>query len=130
MPLFEFGWFCTHSKLQLPWKLDCDALTNEDIAAIAKIITGKFAFSRVYGVPRGGTRLAAALAPFCEAGYPPLIVDDVLTTGRSMEAAWKQFCPKTVPLGVVIVARGELPPWVWAVLSVNEWAQSRATGLG
>lgn len=124
--LVEFGWFRSHSGLQLPWKLNADALSDEAIDGIAKIIRWKFAFSAVIGIPRGGLRLAAALNPYTEDGYPTLIVDDVLTTGKSMEAARES--PKDI--GVVIFARGQVPDWVWPIFSVNEWAQSRATGLG
>ena len=105
--LFHFGWFPSHSGVQLPWKFDCDALSDGSIEAIARLIAGKVVFSAVYGIPRGGLRLARALEPHCTPKYPLLIVD-----------------------GVVILARGECPDWVWPILSVNEWAQSRGTGLG
>ena len=111
--LVEFGWFRSHSGLQLPWKLNADALSDEAIDGIAKIIRWKFAFSAVIGIPRGGLRLAAALKPHIEIedGYPTLIVDDVLTTGKSMEAARES--PKDI--GVVIFARGQVPNWVWPI---------------
>ncbi len=132
MSLVEFGWFSTHSRFQLPWKVDCDALSDDDIAAIAQLIRWKFAFGEVYGVPRGGLRLAAALAPYVDEGYPTLIVDDVLTTGKSMLRASEEHGDKhgRRTIGVVIFARGKCPDWVWPIFSVNEWAQSRATGLG
>lgn len=127
--LIQFGWFSTHSKFQLPWKIDCDAMADSDIDAIAQLIRWKFAFGAVYGVPRGGIRLAEALEPHCEKHYPLLIVDDVLTTGRSMIEAREKL--KILPvIGIVIVARGKCPDWVWPIFTVNEWAQSRATGLG
>lgn len=128
--LIQFGWFTSHSHFQLPWKFDCDALSDGTIDALAKLICWKFAFSNVHGVPRGGLRLAAALEPHCEPGYPLLIVDDVLTTGRSMIEARKMLASDKRPIGVVIAARGKCPDWVWPILTVNEWAQSRATGLG
>lgn len=130
--MVEFGWFRSHSGLQLPWKLDADALSDATIDGIAKIVRGKFAFSHVEGIPRGGLRLAEALLPFAEPGYPLLIVDDVLTTGASMEKAFERARERSVAvtIGVVIFARGQCPSWVWPVFSVNEWAQSSATGLG
>ncbi len=27
--LFQFGWFAGHAGFQLPWKMDCDAWTDE-----------------------------------------------------------------------------------------------------
>lgn len=131
LSLIEFGWFSTHAKFQLPWKIDCDALSDDDIDAIVKIIRWKFSFGDVYGVPRGGLRLAAALRPFCLEGYPLLIVDDVLTTGNSMKQARRdQNLAGENAIGIVIFARGQCPSWVWSIFAVNEWAQSRATGLG
>lgn len=127
--LIQFGWFSSHSKFQLPWKLDVDALEDHDISSLAKIIAWKFAFSHVIGIPRGGVRLAEACAKYVESGFPTLIVDDVLTTGRSMIKVHDEVGENTT-IGVVIFARGPCPNWVWPIFSVNEWAQSRATGLG
>lgn len=130
--LFKFGWFASHSGFQLPWKLDLESgFDPGDWTAIASIVTWKFAFRSVYGIPKGGQRLADALHPYCEPDYPVLIVDDVLTTGRSMEDARARLGLVDEPvIGVVVVARGPCPSWVWPILTVNEWAQSRATGLG
>jgi hypothetical protein len=127
MDLFNFGWFRSHSGIILPWKFDADALSDGSIEAISKIICRKFAFSEVIGVPRGGLRLADALRPHAEPGYPLMIVDDVLTTGRSMEEYRRD---SEIAIGVVILARGECPSWIWPIMRVSEWAQSRGTGLG
>lgn len=126
--MIEFGWFKSHSGLQLPWKVDCDSFNNSDWENIGKIIRWKFAFSEVIGIPTGGTKLAAVLASYCEPNYPTLLVDDVLTTGKSMESFRKTSPNPTI--GVVIFARGICPNWIWPVFTVNEWSQSRATGLG
>jgi hypoxanthine phosphoribosyltransferase len=141
--LFQFGWFNAHSGMQLPWKLDADALSDGSIEALAKIIAGKFSFGKVYGVPRGGVRLARALEAYCETEafrqYPVLVVDDVLTTGRSMEEAKKivQDGFGRPAIGVVIFARCQkddanvaVPNWVFPICTVSDWAQARGTGLG
>jgi hypothetical protein len=132
--LIKFGWFRSHNGLQLPWKLDADALSDDTISELAKIIAGKFSFGHVEGVPRGGLRLAAALLPNASTGYPLLIVDDVLTTGASMELALERAREQTQgvgrAIGVVIFARGPCPSWVWPIFQVSEWTQSRGTGLG
>jgi len=121
--LINFGWFASHSNRRLPWKIDCDALTDHAITAIAQIIRGRFAFGGVYGVPSGGTRLANALESRLTPEYPLLIVDDVLTTGKSMNDARQRVgMPNTI--GVVIFARGLCPNWVWPIFSVNDWSQA------
>ena len=69
------------------------------------------------------------LEQYIKPEYLSLIADDVLTTGKSMIKAREDLGdPRAI--GVVVVARGECPNWVWPILTVNEWAQSRATGLG
>jgi hypothetical protein len=128
--LFKFGWFASHSGFQLPWKLDLDGLDDSDWKAIAQMIAWKFAFRSVYGVPKGGVELAKACDPFVSAGYPILIVDDVLTTGRSMIEARAKLGDPPGCIGVVVAARGRCPNWVFPILTVNEFWQSRATGLG
>lgn len=133
MSLFQFGWFSSHSGFQLPWKFDADALSDNDLEAIARILQWKFSFGNVLGVPRGGCRLAVACQKYTTPGYPILIVDDVLTTGNSMRkfrGEVEQDHPGRPVLGAVILTRGLCPDWVWPILTVNEWAQSRATGLG
>lgn len=128
--LFQFGWFASHSQFQLPWKLNLEGLASDDWDALASLVAWKFAFSSVYGIPKGGTEFARALDKYCEPGYPTLIVDDVLTTGRSFIHAKAALGDPPGVFGVVVCARGPVPDWVFPILSVNEWAQSRATGLG
>lgn len=148
--LFQFGWFASHSGFQLPFKIDCDAWSDRDLEGVADLLQWKFAFSEVHAVPSdeapprnpAGPRLARIIRGRCAMteGYPPLIVDDVLTTGRSMEEFRRELMrnrPPAVPIGFVIYSRAPRdggsvgqPDWVWNLLRVEEWAQSRATGLG
>lgn len=128
--LFQFGWFVSHSKFQLPWKLDFSKLADDDWDALASIVAGKFSFSAAYGIPRGGTKFARALDKHCTPGYPIVIVDDVLTASRSFIHARSALGNPEGVFGVVVAARGRCPNWVFPILTVNEWAQSRATGLG
>src|SRR5438045_760509 len=103
MNLFVDGEFTSHSGIRLPFKIDCDALTDADIDTIANVISQRFNFSYVYGIPRGGERLASALRKYRIGNTKlTLIVDDVLTTGSSMEEARRQFMRPTQ--GVVIFA--------------------------
>ncbi len=109
--LFVDGEFIAHSGGTLQMKIECDALTDESIDALAKKIARTVpAFGAVHGIPRGGLRLAAALRPLSHMSGPTLIVDDVLTTGASMEEARKSFGGEVI--GVVIFARGPWADWI------------------
>lgn len=111
MNLFQCGQFTLHSGFHTNFKIDCDALTKGDWASLAYYIVCNFSpFRSVEGVPTGGLSLAEALAPYhTEAQHHPLlIVDDVLTTGASME---EQRAGRDA-LGIVVFARGKCPDWV------------------
>jgi hypothetical protein len=112
--MFKYKTFTAHSFAQLYWKIECDDLTSEDIKALACIIANAFKFGSVIGIPKGGQRLAEALLPFCEEGYPLLVVDDVLTTGTSMNEYYKPGA-----IGVVIFARGPCPDWVNPIFTLS-----------
>jgi len=149
MTFFKFGWFASHSGFQLPFKIETDDWTDEDLAGVAAMLNGKFAFSEVYSVPSdempprtpAGPRLARIMRERCAftKGYPILIVDDVLTTGRSMNE-FREIVMRNrtgTAIGFVLVSRAPRdggavgqPDWVFNLLRVEEWAQSRATGLG
>jgi len=126
--LLQFGWFSSSTSILLPWKIDCDALSDNDIEALARLIRGKFVFGNVIGIPSGGLRLQQALTPYSEPGNATLIVDDVLTTGTPMKVQKTKVHGPV--FGVVIFARAPCPDWVWPIFTVNDWAQSRGTGLG
>ncbi len=110
MTLFKNEKVISHAGLHLPFKIECDALTEEDIETIAAIISRKYKFRAVCGIPRGGIRLAAALQKYLSNEGLVLIVDDVLTTGLSMEDARRQIGGDA--FGIVIFARGKCPEWV------------------
>lgn len=126
--LLQYASFKSHSGLTLPWKIDCDALADEDIETIAKIINDKFKFSRVIGIARGGLRLMEALRQYCLPGPEidhVLIVDDVMTTGKSMVEAYRAIRADgiTAPItGVVIFSRGPQVSWVHSLFVVSDWA--------
>lgn len=125
MTLFKQGEFTSHSGLALPFKIECDSLTDEDIECIAEHIASKTSFGVVQGIPRGGDRLAAALEKYAvwEAPFQVLIVDDVLTSGMSMEAA-KRRMPTQVHeddvIGWCIFARSEPPSWVHSMFRLGD----------
>jgi len=108
-----------HSGGVAHYKIECDALTDEDLETLAWMISKKGMIRDVYGVPGGGLRLAAALEPHCSKEGVRLIVGDVLTTGESMEAA-KRHTGWHDAVGVVIFARGPCPRWILPIFSM-EW---------
>lgn len=117
MNLFQTGNFKLNSGKESSWKIECDSLTDDDIAALAEMIRQMVGpFNAVIGVPRGGLRLASALRPFASGFFPCLIVDDVLTTGGSMERTKKEYARTyghlTPVNGAVIFARGPCPSWI------------------
>jgi orotate phosphoribosyltransferase len=114
----QLGEFNLHSGRKSIFKIDCDALDDASIEAIAALATDRLPpFRAVEGVPMGGLRLAAAMERWVRpyAGNPLLIVDDVLTSGASMEEAragrWA--------IGFVIVARGLMPGWVRSLFEID-----------
>lgn len=84
MNLFQKISFISHAGLPLNWKIECDALSEDDWKGIARMIMDyeKRPFGSVEGIPRGGIPLAKALSEYATEG-PPMIVDDVYTTGTS-----------------------------------------------
>lgn len=124
MSLFQLGDFTLNSGAKSRWKLECNALTDDDIKALAEMIRQLVGtFGSVEGVPRGGLRLAEALKPFVALTGPHLIVDDVLTTGGSMERIrGNRQC-----IGAVVFARGQCPLWIDALFQMPEcfWLKPR-----
>jgi hypoxanthine phosphoribosyltransferase len=125
MTLFESGKFKSHSGKTLPFKIDCDYLNNDDIDCIAKYISSKCTFGLVIGIPSGGDRLADALEQYVkpDAPFNVLIVDDVLTTGASMEygkASMQGYVHHKDIIGWVIFARTEPKPWINYMFKTSE----------
>lgn len=120
--LFRLGDFRLHSGTFSTWKIDCDALTDDDIECLADLgrkLVGTF--GQAFGIPEGGNRLAKAMERWADPWSPRiLIVDDVLTTGLSMENARQMLPPHAgEAVGLVIFARGPCAPWVKAIFTVN-----------
>ena len=116
--LFRKENFISAAGIELDWKIECDALTQEDWDCIAHVSISKLPpFNLVIGVPRGGLALAKALAPYAdETAKYPMIVDDVWTTGTSMV----NFATERFPIwrGFVAFNRGILRPGVNAFMTV------------
>jgi orotate phosphoribosyltransferase len=110
MSIFKHGEFTLHSGDKADFLIDCDALTQKDIDNIAAFMAPRLKpFSTVIGIPQGGLRLGIAMRRYQKDEGGLLIVDDVLTTGASMEKAKGE---REDVQGVVIFARGPYPTWI------------------
>lgn len=85
MNLFQIGDFTLSSGKKSNFKIECDALTNDDWECLAFLASQKFEFSEVVGIPRGGLNFARSLEKYIKPNTNKrLIVDDVATTGNTM----------------------------------------------
>ena len=88
MDLFQKVDFKSSAGLDLTWKIECDAISDDEWKCIATMIMERAnPFRSAIGVPTGGIKLAELLNEYGTGSYldPVCIVDDVLTTGKSME---------------------------------------------
>lgn len=113
--LFVLGDFVMHSGGIGKYKIECDALSDASIDCLAYMIAERVGeFSHVHGIPRGGLRLQKAMEKYtspCPARL--LIVDDVFTTGTSMEQARADMAKHFRHIwGAVIFARGSCANWI------------------
>ncbi len=121
MNLFQWGAFTSASGKPLQWKIECDALTDEDWQCIANI--GMYVlppFGGVAYVPTGGAKLARAFKPYCMLGTDRwLVVDDVWTTGKSM---WDHVETMNITdwVGFVAFSRGPMPNNVKCFMRTTE----------
>ena len=120
MNLFNIGKYLLHSGKKSEFKIDCDALNVTELGTLVSLIIKKIpSFKEVIGVPTGGNRLESILKPYQkEDSNIVLIVDDVLTTGSSMEKIKNLYNCEV--LGVVIFARGKCPDWIIPIFELNE----------
>ena len=117
MSLFIREDFISHAGLPLTWKVECDALTDNDYEALAKIVSEKLTFRDVKGIPRGGIPFEKALKPYRtnDDNDPLLIADDVYTTGTSMREVYEEGA-----IGIVVFARNEITDdWIKAIWQLS-----------
>ena len=124
MNLFQSVNFKSHSGLNLTWKIEMDALSDQDWFTIKKMIMEITPpFREAVGIPSGGVKLGDLLNEHAtgKEGDPICIVDDVLTTGGSMEYFLSQYQRNRRPftaIGWVVFARTQCPPWVKALFQM------------
>jgi hypothetical protein len=122
--------FTSHSGVRLPFKIECDAYTDADLAAFAAVAAARIKFRHVIAAGSGaGARFAEALRRYERTDATiVLIADDVLTTGNSLEkaASMEQDCGTDHwdIRGLVLYDRsreGQRPDWVSAFFVLGEW---------
>lgn len=130
MSLFNRGSFTLHSGQQSDWLIDCDALTEEDLDALAYIFSTYQSYQSVVSIPTGGDRFARALRryqqprPLMQPLPIVLIADDVLTTGSSFASTRRNILLEMDNIsvkGVVIFARKPPPQWVVPIFRVPSY---------
>jgi orotate phosphoribosyltransferase len=114
MNLFQLGSFRLASGLESSYKIECDALTDEDWTCLAYLLFQKLEpFGYVEGVPKGGLLLAEKMQKYRTPGVSTLLlVDDVWTTGGSMVKCRVQYEDSGKVIGAVVFARGPVDRWV------------------
>ena len=123
--LFQEEDFIGHSGGQLHWKIEMDALEDEEWKCIARMIMEieTRPFCAAIGIPRGGLKLSLYLNDYStqDENDPYLICDDVLTTGGSMDYFINQYFRNRKPQGYfgwVVFARTQPPDWVTALFQM------------
>lgn len=124
MNLFQADvWFKLHSGKLSQFKIECDSLTEADWDSLALVIARQIQYSEVVGVPTGGLKLEKALRQYRSgSSHPTLIVDDVLTTGKSMVELRDKILKNTMTkkvIGVVVFSRGKCPKWVTPIFQMD-----------
>ena len=123
--IFKFGKFILSSGKESDYKIDCDGLSDEDIEFFARLISQNINFKGVYGIPTGGNRLADALRKYCvlDQDEQYLIVDDVMTSGKSFEKAKEKLSKYPNIIGVCIFCRDKYakPDWVRSIFEVGDF---------
>jgi orotate phosphoribosyltransferase len=125
--MFKKGKFKLHSGRESVFKIECDSLTWEDLEALADIVSRKITdFHSVMPVPTTSKVVidfSRAMDKYADIknGKHILIVDDVLTTGETMEnTRANYFFPDEPVIGVVIFARGKCPGWIHPIFELSE----------
>ena len=124
MSLFQKVDFKSHSGLNLSWKIECDEISKKEWKCLAEMIMDyeKRPFQAALGIPRGGIILGTYLNEYSTQNIedPYLIVDDVLTTGGSMDDFVNSYFRNRKPnyFGWVVFARNKPQHWVKALFQM------------
>ena len=114
--IFQTGSFDTPQGI-VPWQIACEHLKLDDWEALAIMLSEMISpFGLVEAASPGGQAFANSLLKHASTG-PLLIVDDVLTTGRTMEKA-RAGRRST---GAVVFSQGPVVPgWITPIFRMWE----------
>ena len=125
--MFKWQPFKSHAGKRLSWKIECDDLTQEDIDCLADLICMTHSYRNVEHPPTKSANLInlvrkLSLHKTPDGNYDYLIIDDVLTTGKSMEDIYIHLVEnhgKRIR-GIVIFARSDCPHWIEPIFQLNK----------
>lgn len=123
--LIESGKFTLSSGQETAWRFNEEGLSDETLDALAKIVCRTWIVGladQIVPAEHGGIRFANALRykhAKIENGRKQhtLVVDDVFTSGRSMERERLKY--EEPVIGLVILERKPSPTWVYPIFTVN-----------
>jgi orotate phosphoribosyltransferase len=123
MNLFQRGHFPLHSG-RLSWfKIECENLTDEDLATFCDMIHRTFGkFKMAIGIPTGGSLFAEIFNDqYCDPKSNKfLILDDVYTTGGSMRDIVKDLKSGTYQGVVIFARRPVVESWITPIFEMRE----------
>ena len=119
--------FKSHAGLDLHWKIEMDALDEAEWKCIARMIMEYQTepFQAAIGIPRGGLKLSGYLNEYSTQSPkdPYLIIDDVLTTGGSMEEFKEEHFKNKKVVGWVVFSRKKPATWIKTLFQMpKKWA--------
>ena len=119
--------FKSHAGLDLHWKIEMDALDEAEWKCIARMIMEYQTepFQAAIGIPRGGLKLSGYLNEYSTQNPkdPYLIIDDVLTTGGSMEEFKEEHFKNKKVVGWVVFSRKKPATWIKTLFQMpKKWA--------
>ena len=138
MSLFQHGNFQLHSGDTSWWRIDCDDLSDAEVGILARLIHERVGDYHGVICPESHFGSAAPRLRGLLDGLPHLngsfgqpvrllVVDDVLTTGNSMEEAkqlykmqWPNVHGEITWVGAVVFARGKCPDWITPLFQFTE----------
>lgn len=114
----------------MDWKIECDCLTKGDMRTVAELINDSYTFKCAATPPTDSdnlhylTELLANKFATDDGKYDSLLVDDVLTSGGSMNRLYREHrydLGRNKIKGVVIFSRrATCPRWITPIFTLNE----------